>query len=244
MNHVMLFEEHVSSKKKASFTEVLKKALYDDKHISTPLNTWRFDDFVEKWPEIKYGEGGEHPDKAEKIVTQPLDTENFEILHIDNEKMVFYAGGDWQYPYTVTVKLVNGKLTVTEFHPHKQGDGPTMNFISALKAIGAYDDYKKRKAEVDKRRKEKKETLNEGTWALEKDKIDDYKKELEAIKDPSEINDALYKRWWNVIGDDILYDFLDSAKDNENGNWKKDISTAIKRLKELEKAKTREEINS
>lgn len=81
------------------------------------------------------------------------------------------------------------------------------------------------------------EFLNEGTWALEQDKIDNYIDVLNSIKSPKEINDKLYKEWWNVVGDDILYDFLDSAKDNKGGKWKSDVEKAILRLEELKKAK-------
>lgn len=43
--------------------------------------------------------------------------------------------------------------------------------------------------------------LNEGTWAIEKNDIPKMIKELESFK----------KKWWNKVGDDILYDGIDSA---------------------------------
>lgn len=81
------------------------------------------------------------------------------------------------------------------------------------------------------------EFLNEGTWALNQDKLDAYIKELNTIKSPSDINDKLYKKWWNVVGDDILYDHLDAAKENEKGEWKAHVLDAVDRLKELKQAK-------
>ena len=44
---------------------------------------------------------------------EPLDMENFEWLSITDNELVIACGGDWQKPKTLTIKLINGKLTVT-----------------------------------------------------------------------------------------------------------------------------------
>jgi hypothetical protein len=41
------------------------------------------------------------------------DIENYEILSIDDDKMVMCCGGDWQEPMKITIELVDDKLTVT-----------------------------------------------------------------------------------------------------------------------------------
>lgn len=128
---------------KSKFIEKLRDALYDTKHISTPINGWNFIDSVQDWPDITYEEEGE-------TVVEPLDTENFEIIEIKDDQLVFIAGGDWQDPHAVTVKLVKDKLTAVRCEPHKWENG--LNIVTALKALGAYDDYKHRKKEVDDRK--------------------------------------------------------------------------------------------
>jgi uncharacterized protein YegP (UPF0339 family) len=45
--------------------------------------------------------------------------------------------------------------------------------------------------------------LNEGTWALKARRTNTAIKELEQFR----------KKWWNVIGDDELYDHIDAAID-------------------------------
>ena len=80
------------------------------------------------------------------------------------------------------------------------------------------------------------EFLFEGTWALETGKMNAMIGEIKNLKSPSDINDAFYKKWWNSVGDDELYDFLDAAKAGES--FSKNIGLAIKRIEELKQAKT------
>ena len=47
----------------------------------------------------------------------------------------------------------------------------------------------------------KENKLNEGTWAVEKKYIPKMIKELESFK----------KKYWNKVGDDIMYDGIDNA---------------------------------
>jgi hypothetical protein len=59
--------------------------------------------------------------------------------------------------------------------------------------------------------------VNEGTWAIAPRRINTLVKELEALR----------KKWWNIIGDDIFYDKIDEA---------------IERLRELKKASERSSV--
>jgi hypothetical protein len=59
---------------------------------------------VENWPDVEDEDGNK----------ESLDMENFEWLSIDDDQMVIACGGDWQDPQTLTIKMVNGELTVVE----------------------------------------------------------------------------------------------------------------------------------
>lgn len=75
--------------------------------------------------------------------------------------------------------------------------------------------------------------INEGTWAFKSDRqADQLIKELGAIKSPKELNDAFYGKWWNIVGDDTMYDFLDDAQEGKP-DWKHKVELAIKRIEEL-----------
>lgn len=82
-------------------------------------------DKIANWPkytsESKDPDGKQHEDEdiaswLEDLGTEgeELDTENLEVVSITDDEMVLHCGGDWQPPATVTVKLVEGVLTVTE----------------------------------------------------------------------------------------------------------------------------------
>ena len=61
--------------------------------------------------------------------------------------------------------------------------------------------------------------INEGTWAFKSDRqADQLIEELGAIKSPKELNDAFYGKWWNIVGDDTMYDFLDDAQEGSAGH--------------------------
>lgn len=44
---------------------------------------------------------------------EELDLENHGFMEISDNKIVFYAGGDWQKPMEVVVELVNNALLIT-----------------------------------------------------------------------------------------------------------------------------------
>lgn len=56
---------------------------------------------VENWPIVIYD--GEE---------ESLDCENFEWISITDDEVVIACGGDWQEPLTLTIKVVDDKLTV------------------------------------------------------------------------------------------------------------------------------------
>jgi hypothetical protein len=50
--------------------------------------------------------------------------ENFEWLSVTDDELVIACGGDWQEPYTLTIRIVNGKLTVVNAVPgYEEGLG-------------------------------------------------------------------------------------------------------------------------
>ena len=72
-------------------------------------------DDVVNWPQISMKDFSDDPD--EEAFDEPLDTENFEWLSITDNEMKIACGGDWQEPLTLTIKLINGKLSVTHTEP-------------------------------------------------------------------------------------------------------------------------------
>lgn len=54
---------------------------------------------------------------------EPLDLENFEWLEINEKELKICAGGDWQEPMNVTMKIEGDKLKVIDFKnaPYKEG---------------------------------------------------------------------------------------------------------------------------
>jgi len=63
---------------------------------------------VTNWPNVKIEDEGD-----DEVFEEPLDLENFEWVSISDDEFVIACGGDWQEPQTLTIKLINGKLTVT-----------------------------------------------------------------------------------------------------------------------------------
>lgn len=74
---------------------------------------------VAKWPQVTLPpfEEGDEPE------LEPLDMENFEWLSITDDELVVACGGDWQEPLTLTIKLINGKLTVVKTETNEWQDG-------------------------------------------------------------------------------------------------------------------------
>lgn len=62
---------------------------------------------VENWPNAvtSFEDSEDDPD--------PLDLENFGFMEISDDKIIMWAGGDWQEPRKFTIELVDGKPTVT-----------------------------------------------------------------------------------------------------------------------------------
>lgn len=87
----------------------LKKALEEMDFYELPYELFGEDNVV-NWPQISMKDFADDPD--EEAVEEPLDMENFEWLSITDDTLVVACGGDWQEPLTLTIKIINGKLTV------------------------------------------------------------------------------------------------------------------------------------
>ena len=84
------------------------------------------EDNVVNWPIVRLEWEGE-------VDEEPLDMENFEWLSITDDEIVVACGGDWQEPQTLTIKIVNGKLTVTNAIPGEYREGMSEeDFLQAL----------------------------------------------------------------------------------------------------------------
>ena len=78
-------------------------AEYEDERIELwPITKLR------GWPKIEYDFDG-NPDNIE---IEPLDLENWEIVKLEDDEVIVNAGGDWQEPHSVSIKLINGELKV------------------------------------------------------------------------------------------------------------------------------------
>lgn len=150
-----------NDKSLSPFLQKLKELLVDQKASSehTVIKYNKISD-VENWPKIPNRGGYDLDDLStdEPIYMESVDLENFEFMDITDTKLVFYAGGDWQEPQTITIRLVGDKLTVTDFHTHEKGDGKTINcnvIIKKLKADDVVDKIKQRKKEKDMKLNEK-----------------------------------------------------------------------------------------
>ena len=85
-------------------------------------------------------------------------------------------------------------------------------------------------------------SVNEGTWAFKSNqKADELIKTLEAIESPKEITDALIKKWYNIIGDDSVYEFLYYAMEGKP-DWKHKVELAIKRIEKLKEFQDKDPI--
>ena len=90
------------------FKDILKSALIVKGEID--INNLR--GRVINWPEIS------DPDEDfdDEGTSEPLDLENWDIISIDDEKMVMCAGGDWQEPLTFTLTAKNDLLWADNEH--------------------------------------------------------------------------------------------------------------------------------
>lgn len=77
--------------------------------------------------------------------------------------------------------------------------------------------------------------VNEGVWAFNKSKVKPFIKDLEAADNASDVK-KLSDKYYNHIGDDLLYDALDRAikhKDISSDDFQDAIADAIGRLREF-----------
>lgn len=143
------------SKGKSKFFELLIKYMYEPKS-RYPFSLWGIHKNVKNWADITYVDGYDKDGKEIKI-TESLDLENNEILHLDKNKLVILANGDWQPEHVATIKLVNGKLTMTECRPYDKNKdkGPRPKKNELLEMLGLLDDYKEvqKQEKIDKERK-------------------------------------------------------------------------------------------
>lgn len=80
---------------------------------------------ITNWPNVQLDDG-------EEVYDEPLDTENFEWISVSDDEFVIACGGDWQDPLTLTIKLLNGKLTVISSIPGYNEGLDEKGFISSL----------------------------------------------------------------------------------------------------------------
>lgn len=96
----------------------LRKALTEMDFYELPYELLGENNVV-NWPQVKLPpfEEGDEPD------LEPLDMENFEWISITDDELVIACGGDWQEPLTLTIKLINGKLTVVKTESNEWQEG-------------------------------------------------------------------------------------------------------------------------
>jgi hypothetical protein len=87
---------------------------------------------VVNWPIVEMKEISDDPD--DKFENEPLDMENFEWLSITDNEIKVCCGGDWQAPQTLTIVIVNGKLTVTNAVEEEYQEGmDEQQFLNAIR---------------------------------------------------------------------------------------------------------------
>jgi hypothetical protein len=63
---------------------------------------------------------------------EPLDMENFEWLVINDDFIKVTSCGDWQEPLTMTIKLIDGVLTVTDSYIFYQEGMDEETFLKSI----------------------------------------------------------------------------------------------------------------
>jgi len=102
-----------------SFTNI--KEFLRENLIDSPEETWNvhYDIFGEEnvvnWPQVSLKDFSDDPD--EEAIDEPLDMENFEWLSVTDDELIVACGGDWQEPLTLTMRIVDGKITVVNVVP-------------------------------------------------------------------------------------------------------------------------------
>lgn len=200
----------MEEKKLSPFLKKIKEALVNfDKISYNCLDTWNFVDYIKPLPKIKYKEGGGSPDDDKdenNIVEETIDFENFEFLELTKDKLVFEAGGDWQYPYTVTVKLVNGKLKITDYKPYKRTK--ELSSREVLKILGIDEEVKRIKKEHEIKNKENKNIMEINRQDLKKiiENILNHEKQIDETNfQISQDDPNMMQKIDKIKGDSTLY---------------------------------------
>lgn len=155
----------------------------------------------------------------------------YESFHgIDEAKLstIHKAAKKGDYPVTIVV-IENGKVV------HQELVNTPMAVPAAFNmAQGAYP---KATIHVEDRGgavlfKESVE-INEGTWALDKNAVKPFIKDLKKVKSAKEVT-KLKDKYYDKIGDDLLYDALDRAEGADNKDaLLNNIADAIGRLEDF-----------
>lgn len=220
------------SKKQSKFFELLTKYMYEPKS-KYPFNLWNLSKEIKDWADITYSERYDRDGDLEET-TESLDMENNEILALTKDKLIFRANGDWQPEHVATVKLVNGKLSMTDCRPYdKKIDGkdkPTKNEL--LKILGLEEDYNDKQKEYKKKGFEK----------LINDYVDEYNQwntddgRIVGYENPSETSvlEFIQNNHEQYNEDKKLQkELLKKLKDKENINESKDNESIAKSIKFL-----------
>jgi len=217
-------------KQLSPFLAKLKETIIDEESYNI-INYWGLKKKVKNWPEIKYKDGGYAPDDEKhngELREESLDLENFEPLYLDSNKFIFEGGGDWQYPYTVTIKLKENKLAVTDLHPYKRGEYKGINNKDIIRILQAEDILETKKDKealvnaqdlIDKTKelwkskniesiikqiKDSEEIYKKGTWTL-------IKKHLEKLI-PENLKDTEHLKTKSLIKEDLPKDNTEEGK--------------------------------
>ena len=76
------------------------------------LNIYDLPDFVTNWPEVSE----EDSEDEGEFENESLDLENWEIISLNENKMVMCGGGDWQEPLTFTLVPEGDSLKAIDIH--------------------------------------------------------------------------------------------------------------------------------
>ena len=66
--------------------------------IDDGIEMYGLQDVVDNWPTVPL-------DNIQTDDTEPLDTENWEVLKLTDEELIMTCGGDWQKPMKLTIVL-------------------------------------------------------------------------------------------------------------------------------------------
>lgn len=213
LHHLKKINENKKNDNKLNKFLTKIKELVIDEDSYRLINHYKFNK-LDGWPDITYGEGGEHPDKIKdglKSETQTLDLENFDFLKLNDKELQFKGGGDWQYPYIVTVKLVGDKLKVVDSRPYdkKLDKGHGISADDIIKILDAEDLQKKVK---EKEAKEKAERCIEQTKEMDFWKNWDVNEILSGIRKNNE-----YLSQWTLVSK-YIKEYVKNNKPMKNEN--------------------------